>query len=73
MRPALEGSGLVGGYAALGERLGMSESAVKVAAHRMRARYREMLRREVADTVGLEEGNDAIADEIRHLIESVSR
>jgi RNA polymerase sigma-70 factor (ECF subfamily) len=39
------------GYAALGQQLGLSEGAVKVAAHRLRKRYREMLKAEVAGTV----------------------
>jgi RNA polymerase sigma-70 factor (ECF subfamily) len=45
--------------------LGMSETAVKVAIHRLRARFRELIRAEVAATV-----NDPadIADELRHLI-----
>ncbi len=45
--------------------LGMSETAVKVAIHRMRVRFRELIRAEVAATV-----NDAseVADEMRHLI-----
>lgn len=39
------------GYAVLGHRLGMSEGAVKVAVHRLRKRYRELLKAEIADTV----------------------
>ncbi len=38
-------------YAAIGAELGMSEGAIKVAVHRMRRRYRELLREEVAHTV----------------------
>jgi len=38
-------------YAELGARLKMSEGAVKVAVHRLRARYREVLRAEIANTV----------------------
>jgi RNA polymerase sigma-70 factor (ECF subfamily) len=49
--------------------LGMSETAVKVAIHRLRARFRELIRHEVAATV-----NDPaeIADELRHLIATVA-
>jgi RNA polymerase sigma-70 factor (ECF subfamily) len=38
-------------YARLGEKLQMSEGAVKVAVHRLRQRYRLILRAEIADTV----------------------
>ena len=50
LRPLITG-GPTQPYRAIGERLGMSETAVKVAAHRMRQRYREALRAEIADTV----------------------
>jgi RNA polymerase sigma factor (sigma-70 family) len=52
------------GYAATAARLGMTEGAVKVAAHRLRRRYRELLREEIAQTVP---SPDEIEDEIRHL------
>lgn len=45
--------------------LGMSETAVKVAIHRLRTRFRELIRAEVAATVN--DPADA-ADELRHLI-----
>lgn len=52
-------------YAQIGERLGMTEGAVKSAMHRMRLRHREILRAEIARTTG----NPAEVDEeIRHLI-----
>jgi RNA polymerase sigma-70 factor (ECF subfamily) len=38
-------------YAAMAEQLGLSEGAVKVAVHRLRQRYGELLRAEVAQTV----------------------
>jgi RNA polymerase sigma factor (sigma-70 family) len=52
-------------YAAVGAKLEMSEGAVKVAAHRMRRRYRALLQEEIAQTVA---GADEIADEIRYLL-----
>jgi RNA polymerase sigma-70 factor (ECF subfamily) len=51
-------------YAAIGVRLGLSEGAVKVAVHRLRARYRARLRAEVGRTV-TDPGE--IDDEIRFL------
>jgi RNA polymerase sigma-70 factor (ECF subfamily) len=51
-------------YAELGEPLGMSEGAVKVAVHRLRRRFGELLRAEIAQTVARPEEVD---EEIRHL------
>ncbi len=64
LKDTLTGAG-AGGYAALGGRLGMSEGAVKVAAHRLRRRYRALLREEIAQTVA---GPDEVDDEIRYLL-----
>lgn len=47
LRPGLAG----GGESTEAPTLGMTEGAIKVAAHRMRLRYRELLREEVARTV----------------------
>ena len=52
-------------YAAIGVELGMTEGAVKVAAHRMRRRYRALLQEEIAQTVT---SPDEIGDEIRYLV-----
>lgn len=46
-------------------RLGLGEGAIRVAIHRMRRRYRELVRDEIAPTVA---GEDEIEDEIRHLM-----
>jgi RNA polymerase sigma-70 factor (ECF subfamily) len=51
-------------YAEVGARLGMSEGALRVAAHRLRQRYRDVLRAEVADTVSEPED---VEEELRHL------
>jgi len=56
--------GQAAGYAATAARLGMTEGAVKVAAHRLRRRYRELLRDEIAQTVA---SPDQIEEEIRYL------
>lgn len=55
-------------YAALAAQIGMSEGAVKAAAHRLRGRYRELLRHAVAQTVADPADVD---DEIRQLFESL--
>jgi RNA polymerase sigma-70 factor (ECF subfamily) len=51
-------------YKDLAVRLGTSEGALKVAAHRLRRRYRDLLRGEIAETVEREEEVD---EEIRDL------
>lgn len=64
--------GDVGGATQLdvGKRLGMSESAVKVAVHRLRKRFREILKAEIAQT--LPEGGDPDA-ELGYLAEVLVR
>ncbi|HEY2952750.1 MAG TPA: sigma-70 family RNA polymerase sigma factor [Verrucomicrobiae bacterium] len=57
-------------YADIGARLGLSEAAVKSAAHRLRLRHRDVLRSEIAATVGRPEDVD---EEIRHLIQVLGR
>ena len=57
-------------YAQLGARLGLSESAVKVTVHRLRQRYRELLREQIAHTVTRPE---EIEEEMHYLFEVVSR
>lgn len=51
-------------YAQVAERLNISEASAKKAASRMRHRYRELLRDEIAQTV---EGPNEVDDEIRNL------
>jgi RNA polymerase sigma-70 factor (ECF subfamily) len=56
-------------YAQAGEQLGLSESAVTSAIHRLRTRFRELLRREVAHTV---ESADEVEAELRELLAVLS-
>ena len=52
-------------YAEIAGHLHLTEGAVKVAVHRLRQRFRELLRAEIAHTVARPEDID---DELRHLI-----
>lgn len=64
MRPFLtEGRGAIP-YADVATRMGTSEAAAKVAVHRLRRRYRSMLRDEIADTVA---SPDLVEEELRSL------
>lgn len=55
-------------YAESAARLGMTENAVKVAVHRLRQRFGELLREEIAETVSTPEEVD---DEVRTLFEAL--
>ena len=55
-------------YAQAAAKLQMSESAAKKAASRMRGRYRELLREEIAQTVS---GPEEVEDEIRNLFRTL--
>ena len=57
-------------YAELSKRLNLREPALRVAVHRLRQRYRELLRAEIARTVATEAEVD---EEIRHLFGVLSR
>lgn len=65
LQPQFQGRGEGAAYAAIGERLAMSESAVKVAAHRMRKRYNQLLREEISRTV---DSPEEMKEEMRHLM-----
>jgi RNA polymerase sigma factor (sigma-70 family) len=68
LKETLTGEGTTRSYAQLAEELGISESAVKVAVHRLRGRYRELLRAEIAQTVS---GPDDVETELRNLFAAV--
>jgi RNA polymerase sigma factor (sigma-70 family) len=57
-------------YAAVGTGTGISEGAVRVAVHRLRRRYRELLHEEIAHTVST---RDDIDGELRYLITVLKR
>jgi RNA polymerase sigma-70 factor (ECF subfamily) len=56
-------------YRELASELGMSEGALKVAVHRLRGKFRDVLRAEIADTVASQE---AVKEEMRYLLSVVS-
>jgi RNA polymerase sigma-70 factor (ECF subfamily) len=68
LKGALEGDGAQQSYAEIGAELGLSESAVKVAVHRLRRRYQELLRAEIAQTVA---SPGEVEDELRDLFAAV--
>ena len=61
----LTGEGPAPAYGEVGEDLGMTESAVAVAIHRLRKRFGQLLREEIAETVA-DPGD--VAGEIRYLL-----
>jgi RNA polymerase sigma-70 factor (ECF subfamily) len=68
LRPVLGAARAEVNYASMAETLGMTAGALKVAAHRLRERYRGVLREEIAATVVSPGDIDA---ELRHLIEAI--
>ena len=65
----LTGASQAAPYAELGARLNLSEGAVKVAVHRLRQRYRELLRAEIAETVA---SPAEVEDEIQSLFAALA-
>lgn len=57
-------------YSVLGQALGLSEGAVKVAVHRLRCRYRELLRAEIVGTL---EDPSRVDEELHHLFAALAR
>ena len=55
-------------YAEIGANLQMGESAIKMAVSRLRQRYGEKLRNEIAQTLT---GDTSVEDELRHLISAL--
>jgi DNA-directed RNA polymerase specialized sigma24 family protein len=67
LKPTLTG-GNAAAHAELAAGLGMSPGAVKVAVHRLRKQYRDVLREEIAQTV---DGPEEIDDELNRLLEAL--
>jgi RNA polymerase sigma-70 factor (ECF subfamily) len=68
LAPFLTGKNAESTYAQAAQKLGISEGAATLAAHRMRQRFRELLRAEIASTVSCPE---EVEDEIRSLFASL--
>jgi len=58
-----------GAYAEAAKKLGLSERAVAVQVHRLRRRYGELVREEVAHTVA---GPEEVEEELHHLLDVLS-
>lgn len=69
LKDRLSGGGETGSFAESGKRLGLSEGAARVAAHRMKKRYREILREAIGETVA---APSDVEDEIRYLVAILS-
>lgn len=67
MKGFLTGEGSPDSYSTIGGRHGLSEGAFKVTVHRLRKRYRELLREEIARTVADPDDPAETADELRRL------
>ena len=67
-KPFLTASGIGPPYEEIAQQLEMNETAVRVAVHRLRERYREMLKQEVARTIA---ETDSVDDELNYLLSAV--
>ena len=69
LKPTLTEASRTVAYAEIATRLGSTEGAVKVAVHRLRQRYRELLRAEIGETVA---SPAEVEDEIRNLFAALA-
>ena len=69
LRTTLAGASDAAPYAELARQLDLTEGAVKVAVHRLRQRYRGLLRDTIADTVSTP---DEVEDELRYLFRTLA-
>ncbi len=74
LAPCVGGSAEALPYAELARSLDASVGTVKVTVHRLRTRFRDCLRREIAETLPAEAfggASDPVEEELRHLFEAV--
>jgi DNA-directed RNA polymerase specialized sigma24 family protein len=69
LKACLLGQHPVGGYTAAATRLGTTEGALKTAVHRLRRKFQQALRQDIAETVS---DPADIDDEIRYLVRALS-
>ena len=69
LKPWLTGEGSGQSQADAAKSLGLNEGTVRVAIHRLRRRFRELVKAEISQTVS---EPDDVAGELRHLIEVLS-
>jgi RNA polymerase sigma-70 factor (ECF subfamily) len=70
LKPCLLGERTAQPYAALASKLAMTEGSMKVAVYRLRQRYRQLLRDEIANTVATPE---EVEEELRYLSAVLAR
>jgi len=70
MRPALTAEPTEVSYPEIAEKLGLTETAARVAVHRLRQRYRKLIRAEIAHTV---HSPAEIDEELHHLLQVLSQ
>jgi len=70
LHPCLVGERTSLPYSELAAKMGASENTVKSLVHRLRQRYRQLLRDEIAHTVA---GPDEVDEELRHLFAVLAR
>jgi RNA polymerase sigma-70 factor (ECF subfamily) len=69
LKECLTGREMAASYGEIAARLAMTEGAVKVAAHRLRRRYRALLQEEIAQTVA---GPEEFEDEVSLLLAALA-
>jgi RNA polymerase sigma-70 factor (ECF subfamily) len=67
----LAGDGAGTTYAEAAAALGISEAAARVTVHRLRGRLRDLLCREIADTIAEPDNPDAVAEEFRYMLSTL--
>ena len=68
LKPWLTGDAVYGDQVEAARGLGLSEGALKVTVHRLRRRFRELLKAEIAETLDTPE---AVEEEMRHLFSAL--